>query len=285
MKHTRDGFGWAAVPLLALLLVLPLAVPAHEGEDSAAPKKPGAVATAARADIEEKLGTLLPAGVTFVDAEGNVCDLKAQVTRPTILALVYYGCTGECNLVLDSLTEVLRKIPQKPGTDFQVISVSFDETETPPMASRKRDNMMNLLGPAFPRDAWLFLVGNGKSIDALTDAVGFHFIRQENGIAHSTALVFLAPGGKIVRYLHGTEYLPAEVSLALTEAEAGKIGISARKMLSYCFSYDPASRRYTANLLRAAGVACVIGVGILLWLLLRPRKNRQNQPGNTPEKV
>ena len=283
-SSTKDRFRsshWAAVSIAALVALAPLPLCGHPGEGHT-DHDHGKPSAAPRADIEEELGMVIPAGLAFADEDGKAVELKSKLTRPTILALVFYGCTGECNLVLDNLAAALARVPQKPGAEFQVVAVSFDESETQPMARRKKDNVMNILGPAFPRDAWPFLVGDKTNIEALTQAIGFHFIRKDGGFVHPTGLVFIAPGGKVVRYLHGTQYLPAEISLALTEAETGRTGVSARKMLSYCFSYDPASRRYTVNFLRISGAAIAVGMVILLVVLLRPRGKGKTPPAKGP---
>ena len=86
-------------------------------------------------------------------------------------------------------------------------------------------------------------------------------------------------------FVHGSRHLPAEISLALTEAETGKTGVSTRKMLSYCFSYDPVSRRYTADILRIAGLVMTAVVVILLTVMLRPRRNKARPPAGGPGKV
>ena len=83
----------------------------------------------------------------------------------------------------------------------------------------------------------------------------------------------IAPGGKIVRYLEGTTFLPFEVSLALTEASEGKVGSPARKALMYCFSYDPLKKSYVFNILKVTGTAMVLFVGgFLAYLMAASRK-------------
>lgn len=278
------GNWWASCVIMVLLLARPLPAFAH-GEDHASPQARPETMTAAaglRADITEKLGDSIPSGLVFVDSEGDACELDALLTLPTILVITYYGCTAECNPVLENLALALREIPRAPGQDYRVLSLSFDQADTAAMARRKRDNVMQILGPAFPRDAWRFLTGDARNITTLTEAVGFHFFRQESSFAHSAALVFIAPGGKIVRYLHGTQYLPAEISLALTEAETGRTGGSIRKMLSYCFSYDPASRSYSTVILRVAGLVVSIVVITLFVVMLRPRRNGKKSPEDGP---
>ncbi|OGV77610.1 MAG: hypothetical protein A3K19_09030 [Lentisphaerae bacterium RIFOXYB12_FULL_65_16] len=243
----------------------------HENE---APPVPGG-----RADIEEKLGTQLPAGMMFTDTDGTPRRLETLLARPTVLVLVYYCCTAECSTVLDNLATTLRDLPQKPGRDYNVVVVSFDITETPEVARRKKDSIMQVLGATFPSDAVQFLVGNQENIDALTAATGFHTISLDGQFIHSTALIILAPGGRIVRYVHGSQYLPSELSVAVSEAATNKTGVSVRRMLSYCFSTDPAGRHRALNLLRLGGVGVTVGLLILVAFLLRPRRKPQPKDG------
>ena len=63
----------------------------------------------------------------------------------------------------------------------------------------------------------------------------------------------MAPGGKIVRYLEGVTFLPFEVTMALTEAAEGRVGSTTRKVLMYCFSYDPLKKSYVFNILKVTG--------------------------------
>jgi protein SCO1 len=83
----------------------------------------------------------------------------------------------------------------------------------------------------------------------------------------------LAPGGKIVRYIDGTSFLPFEVTMALTEASQGKVSSPARKALLYCFSYDPLKKSYVFNILKVTGTVMILFVGGFLgYLLVTSRK-------------
>jgi protein SCO1 len=85
----------------------------------------------------------------------------------------------------------------------------------------------------------------------------------------------VSPDGKIVRYLYGTRFLPFEVTMALTEAAQGKIGSTTRKVLEYCFSYDPLKKSYVFNILKVTGTVVVLFVGsFLAYLLITTKKKR-----------
>src|SRR5512146_431395 len=135
---------------------------------------------AGKADItlEEKLGQYLPADAMFADENGRRASLKSLIDKPTIIAPVYFGCTHECPMLLNGLAQALGKIDlAKPGRDYQVIALSFDENDTPQIARDKKVNYIKAVGRPFPEDAWKFLTGDAANIRKFTDAIGFKFQR------------------------------------------------------------------------------------------------------------
>ncbi len=229
-----------------------------------------------RADIvlDEKLGQYIPADAFFLDEHGSRVNLRSMADKPTIIAPVYLGCMHECPLLLSGLARVLGKIELlKPGRDFRVITLSFDEHDTPKIALDKKENYLKAIGSPFPADAWNFLTGDAANIGKFTDSIGFKFQRDgEHDFSHPVTLVVIAPGGKIVRYLEGVTFLPFEVSMALTEASEGRVGFSARKVLMYCFSYDPLKKSYVFNILKVTGTVMALFVGSFFVYLLKTTK-------------
>jgi protein SCO1/2 len=228
--------------------------------------------------LEEKLGSSLPEKMVFRDEQGRSVDLKAAIDKPTIIAPVYLGCVHACPMLLTGLAEVLGKIDLvKPGRDFQVMTLSFDDKDTPAIALDKKRNYLKAAGIGFPDDAWKFLTGDGKSIKRFTDSIGFQFQRDgEHEFSHPVTLVIVAPGGKVVRYLEGVTFLPFEVTMALTEASEGRTGSPARKALMYCFSYDPLKKSYVFNILKVTGTAMILFVaGFFAYLMITARKKQR----------
>ncbi len=235
--------------------------------------------TASRADValDEKLGQYIPTDATFTDENGKRVILKGIIDKPTIIAPVYFGCMHECPLLLTGLAQVLGKIELvKPGMDFQVIALSFDENDTPQIARDKKVNYVKAIGRPFPEDAWKFLTGDEANIRKFTDSIGFKFQRDsQHDFSHPVTLVVIAPGGKIVRYIDGLTFLPFEVTMAITEAAEGRVGTTTQKVLQYCFSYDPLKKSYVFNILKVTGTVMVLFVGsFLAWLLITSKKYR-----------
>ena len=233
-------------------------------------------ATSANIALDEKLGAVIPADITLRDENGRPVNLRDLVDRPTIIAPVYLHCSHVCPLLLTNLAEALGKLDLvRPGKDFRVVALSFDEQEGPEVAREKKPNFVAAVGRPFPVDAWPFLTGDNGNIRKFTDAVGFKFQRDGEDFSHPIALIVLAPGGKVVRYLEGMTFLPFEITMAVTEAAAGKIGSPAGRVLSYCFSYDPLKKSYVFNILKVVGTVMVLTVvSFFIYLMVTTKKKR-----------
>ena len=223
--------------------------------------------------IDEHLGAVLPLDLTFTDYKGNHVALKDVIKKPTILNFVYYKCPGICSPIMTELASVVDHLDMQIGKDYQILTISFDQHETTALASAKHDSYMSLLDKKIPDGSWDFMTGDSASIHTLTDAAGFIFKRQGNQFLHGGCIIAISPKGKIARYLYGTEYLPFDVKMALTEASEGRTGPTIAKVLSMCFSYDPAGRRYAFDFTRVAGgIVLVFTVGIVVYFSVKPKK-------------
>ncbi len=217
--------------------------------------------------LNEKLGARIPLDLTFRDETGRELRLSELVTGPTIILPVYYSCTNVCNYLQEGLARVLPEIKLAPGKDYRVLSVSFDERETPERAARSKRMYETVMRGKFPAGNWTFLTGDAANIRRFTEAAGFQFQRQGNDFVHPVVSFVVAGDGMIVRYLYGTQFLAKDVTLALMEARQGRVGATISKMVSYCFSFDPKSKSYEFNLLRVSAtviIACVLAFAAFL---------------------
>jgi protein SCO1/2 len=240
----------------------------------------GTTVTSADIALNEKLGQYLPADATFFDENGNKVTLKGLIDKPTIIAPVYLHCMHVCPLLLNGLADVLGKMDLvTPGKDFRVITLSFDDRDTPEIARDKKRNYLKAVGRPFPAADWKFLTGDAVNIKKFTESIGFKFQRDgAHDFSHPVVLVVIAPGGKVVRYLYGTRFLPFEVTMALTEAAQGRVGSTTRKILMYCFSYDPLKKSYVFNILKVTGTVMVLFVvSFFAYLMISTRKKRRSQ--------
>lgn len=227
--------------------------------------------------IDEKLGNTL-ADVSFVDSQGNTVNLR-ELTRdiPTILIPIYYRCPDVCNMLQGSFAQILPDVALKPGEEIQVVSISFDPREDRKDAARAKKTYIAATQGGYPADHWTFLSAEGdvQAVNKWLDSIGYTVKREGGLYAHPVAVVAIAPGGKVVRYLYGSSFLPFDITMAGTEAATGKVGLSIKRMLSFCYNYDPEGRRYVFSILRVSGFAIFGFIGIfVLYLVLSGRKHK-----------
>jgi len=223
--------------------------------------------------LDEKLGEMVPLDAVFRDENGRQVRLSDLVDRPTILAPVYYRCSNVCNLLQGALAEVFPKL-SVAADQIRIVSLSFDPEENPKTAQSSRRIYQAAMREAFPVGQWSFLTGDQQNIERVMQAIGYRYVKQGIEFIHPVAVVVLSPGGKIVRYLYGTRYLPMDVSLALLEASEGRIGTTISRIASFCFSYDPDKKGYVFNMLRIAGTIIFLSLGVLFLILVYGGKKK-----------
>jgi protein SCO1 len=267
MLHARGRRAAAMAFAVAIaLLLFPLSIRA----DSAFASGPGVVG------IEQKLGSFVPLDVSFTDETGAAVTLARLIHTPTILALVYYQCPNVCDYLLTGLAGTLGALPSLAGTDYNVVTISIDPVETPADARKAKRIGLETIGKPFPEDAWRFLTGNEASIDVVANAVGFRYAKSAGGFDHPVALVILSPTGKIVRYMMGADFLPADMQLSLMEAQKGVVGQTIAKIMRICFRVDPTSHQLVFNALRVVGAVTLLGAtGLVVFLIVLTRRRRR----------
>ncbi|GAM11642.1 hypothetical protein OR1_03958 [Geobacter sp. OR-1] len=235
-----------------------------------------------KVEVKELLGNKIPLDLKFTDEYGKVIRLADLITTPTIIVPVYYSCTNVCNFLQGGLAKVLPAVKLQPGKEYRVVSISFDETETPELALRSKKTYLASMNVPFPEDGWRFLTGNKEEIAKLTDSSGYRFERKGADFIHPVVSIVVAKDGTIVRYLYGTTFLPKDLSLAILEAKEGRIGEAVRKIVGYCFSFDPGKKSYVFNLLRVSATAVFLTAGgFLSFLVLAGKKRDRNNTRKT----
>jgi protein SCO1/2 len=230
--------------------------------------------------INENLGERVPENISFVDERGDTVKFGALVDRPTLVSLVYYTCPSVCRPLLEEVTTMLGKlerIDMQPNRDYRMITISFDDTDSPAGSARLKDEYYAHLPQGYPRDAWTFLTGDSASVAAFTQAVGFAFKRNATGFAHPTTLVVLSRDRKITRYLTGSEYLPLDIKMALVEAREGRIGPTITKFYKFCFSYDPKGEKFVLNATRVVGLSTLVGVAAVVLFVSASGRRREKK--------
>ncbi len=228
--------------------------------------------------IDEKLGNKLPMDLKFTTSDSNSVTLKELIDKPVLLAFVYYECPGICSPMLNELSWTIDKIQLEPGEDFKIITLSFDNRETPGIAAKWKKNYFQTIKRQMDQSDWIFLTGDSANIKKLTDAAGFYYKKSnDDQFIHAGTIVTISPEGKISRYLFGTSFNPFDVKMALIDAKAGKTNPTITRVLEFCFSYDPEGRQYTLNVTRIIGSIMLLGVGIFLAVLIIKKKKNKNE--------
>ena len=224
--------------------------------------------------ITEQLGTVIPTHLTFTNESGEEVALSTffKAERPLILNFVYHNCPMLCSLILESFTESLREMEWTPGSEFDVLTVSFSATETADLARDQKSRYLNILKKPAAADGWHFLTGSEENIFALAEATGFGFkwIEETKEYAHPAALIFLDEAGTITRYIHGMNYPPNDLRRALVEASEGRVGTTWDRIIMYCYRYDASANSYVlqaTKLMRLGGglTLLVVIVGLLIF--------------------
>ncbi len=235
--------------------------------------------------IAQRLNEQIPTDIIFRDENGKAVHLGDYFgKKPVILSLVYFDCPALCTEVLNGELRTMKAISLDLGKDFDAVTVSFEPKDTPALAKAKRDVYAGQYGRPGARENWHFLTGEQSSIDALTQAVGFHYAYDSASrqYAHAAAIMVLTPERRIARYFYGVQYPGRDVRLGVIEAANGKIGTPTDHALLYCYQYDPATGKYglmVMNVVRAAGVLTVLVLGIFMFVMFR---RDRNHPGGPP---
>jgi protein SCO1/2 len=230
--------------------------------------------------IEPRPGNPVPLDATFRDETGETVELGRYFSnKPVLLVLAYLRCPRLCTEVLNDLNKGLRGVsPFSAGRDFQVVVVSFDAREKPPLAAAKKRSYVEDYGRPCAEAGWHFLTGDQPSIDGLKESVGFRTVYdpKDDQFAHDSAVIVLTPAGKVSRYLFGLGFNPRDLRLALVDSSEGKVGSVIDHVLLMCFHYDPATGKYSAAVLtmvRAAGVLTMLAL-LGFWLVAARRGRR-----------
>jgi len=224
--------------------------------------------------IDQRLNNQVPLDLTFMDENGQPVQLRQYFgSKPVILSLVYYKCPMLCSQVMAGLAGALNGIVRfNVGRDFNVVTVSFDPSDTPQLAAENKDTYLRRYRRSGAGEGWHFLTGRQDQIQALAKAVGFRYVwdPEIKQFAHASGIMLLTPDGRVAQYYFGIEYPPRDIQFGIIEASNGRIGNLVDKVIFYCYHYDPTKGRYGLvifNILRLSALATVLVLGgfMLVW--------------------
>lgn len=233
--------------------------------------------------VDERLDAEVPLDAPFVDETGKTVNLGTYLAggKPVLLTLNYYRCPMLCTLVLNGLVDGLKHLDWVPGSEFEMVTLSIDPSETPTLAAAKKRSYLEAYERPAAARGWHFLTGKPEAIRAITDRVGFRYAydAERNEYAHAAVLILIKPDGRISRYLYGVQFEPKDLRLALLEASQGRIGTTLDRIILHCYYYDSQSRQYSIAAMRVmqlgAGLTLTALGAFMIVLWMREARRRR----------
>jgi protein SCO1 len=273
--------GWQAATLCGALLCAPVFAQVSSYGDKQSGENTGdqLPQVLQKVGVSQHLNQQLPLDASFVDDTGKTVRLGDYFGKhPAILSLVYYNCPMLCSEELDGLTGALEMVKLTPGKDFDVVIISIDPSETPETAAAKKAFYVKRYGRPETAAGWHFLTGQRPAIDAVTNAVGFGYVKvpgpdgKLTQFAHASSIEIVTTDGKLAQYYLGVEYSPKDMLLGLIDASGNKIGSPVANILTYCYHYDPQTNKHSliiARVVQFGGMVTVAGLGGFMFLMFR----------------
>ncbi|MBW8326396.1 MAG: SCO family protein [Prolixibacteraceae bacterium] len=229
--------------------------------------------------VVEHLDEFLPTDIYLIDENNQRVLLTDLIDKPTIINWVYFRCPGICSPLMEGLAKVMDASDLVAGVDYQVLTISFDPTETIDLGIRKKTNYLNLVNKKETiSKGWKFFVSDSASIAKGTNAVGFKYKVTGKDFLHAASVTVVSPKGKITRYLNGIYFLPFDFKMAIIESSKGMSAPTINKIMQYCFSYDPVGQAYVLNVTKISGTL-ILFVAVLFFLILifKPKRKKINK--------
>src|ERR1700676_5046214 len=234
--------------------------------------------------FDPQLNAQMPLDAWVVDEMGGSVRLGQYFgKKPVVLVFAYYTCPMLCSQVEQAVVGTLKMISFNPGTDYDVVFVSFDTSDTPDSAVKKKHEALRTFARPADDGGWHFLTGKRESIDAVTKAANFSYSydEQSKSYAHASGILLLTPDGRISRYFFGVEYPASNVRLGLVDASAGKIGTPVDHLLLFCYQYDPTRARDSGTILTVIRMGRVVTlICMVLGFVIFRRRDHRNEHSN-----
>jgi protein SCO1/2 len=266
------------MPMLAVTLLVGGGAPALAQE-----VKGPEVGLLKQVAFEQNLDAQLPLDTPLVEESGRAVTLGDYFgKKPVILLFVYYECPMLCTLELNGLVRNLKLLSMSAGTEFEIVTVSIDPTETFKLASIKKRGYIKRYNRPGAETGWHFLTGTEAATKRLTGVAGFKYAYDSRSkqYAHPAGLIVATPRGRLARYIYGIDFPASNLRFSLIEASEGRIGSPVDKLLLMCFHYDPSTGRYSfavMSAVRAGAVATLAGLASFLFVMFRRDWQRANE--------
>jgi protein SCO1/2 len=211
------------------------------------------------------------------DIQGQVFRLEQLAGRPLVVSMIYTSCHHVCPMITRNLARNVEVAREALGEDaFSVVTVGFDWRVDSPERMRQFAS-----GQGVANDGrWHFLAGDGATIDALSENLGFLFFPSAKGFDHLAQTTIIDREGTIYRQIYGvdidTQVLVEPLKELVFDAprSAGLIEHWVSTFKLFCTVYDPNSDRYRFDysifMTIAVGFLCL---GAIATFIVREWRN------------
>jgi protein SCO1/2 len=183
----------------------------------------------------------------LTDAKGRAFSFSELLGKPLIISPVYTSCYAICPTTTRHLATVVEKARESLGVDsFSIALLGFDHRFDSPQTMAQFAKKQGI------EDAgWHLLSADEKTINGLTDELGFEFFTSPNGFDHIVQTSIIDSGGVIYRQVYGevfpTQHLVEplkELVLGIPKPNQTLLSELVDKIRFFCTSYDPARDAY-----------------------------------------
>jgi protein SCO1/2 len=240
--------------------------------------------------VKEHLDGPLPLDTPLRDHTGKPVTLGSffDGKRPVVLQFAYHSCPVVCSMITNNLAAGLKGVPWTIGKEFDVITISIDPNESLERTAKKRTSILNEYGRGLPgtNGGWHFLVGDERSIAAVTAAAGFEYQYDERQKqwGHPSVVFIVKPNGRMARYLYGLEFPSSDLRLGLLEASEGRHITTVEQIILFCYHYDPQGGKYVLvarRVMQVGGaVVAIVLFSVLGMLWMRELRKKSRAPAN-----
>jgi len=122
--------------------------------------------------------------------------------RPILVNLVYTSCYHTCPTLTNHLASTVRIALDALGADsFSVLTIGFDATHDTPerMQQFAKDRGIDISN-------WKFLSADHRTIDALSQDLGFRYFASPKGLDHTIQTTILDGDGRVFRQVYGSSF-------------------------------------------------------------------------------
>jgi len=228
------------------------------------------------------IGRTMP-DLWFTDTDGQWISLASLRGKPVLLTLIYTGCADVCPAVIESLAPAVDVGEEALGEgSFTVVTIGFDTAKDTPARMRSFARQHSAGGPN-----WHFLASDKKTMEQLTEAVGFSYFSSAGGFDHMAQITVIDKDGVIYRQIYGSTFAPPQIVdplkdlvFGLQESTFTLAGLADRVRL-FCTVYNPNTGRYYFNYSLFASIVIGAGsLGAVLYALVKETRKSMRSGGN-----